>query len=190
MSWNTRRNLCRRKLIVTEEEEEEEEKDGQKVGNKLRPCRSKFPWTSGSEMGMTYKGARARRVSLPGAGISCTPSKNPTPQISRIHPTRRMTLGLEYWSDPFLPPETPETVLSSLCKISSEPFLLEYPCCSLYTRIPFCRLVTARVMYLPEDASGSLRFSLLERRNKEKGRVFRINVRSSPSHSFYELEGK
>lgn len=158
--------------------------DGRKVGNKLRPCRSKFPWTSGSEMGMTYKGARARRVSLPGAGISCTPSKNPPfPPLSKSHvrPTRRMTLGrgLRLNTDRTpLPPETPKTVLSSLCKISSEPFLLQYPC-SLYTRIPFCRLVTARVMYLPEDASGSLRFPLVAK-DKEKGRVFRINVRSSP----------
>lgn len=158
--------------------------DGRKVGNKLRPCRSKFPWTSGSEMGMTYKGARARRVSLPGAGISCTPSKNPPfPPLGKSHvrPTRRMTLGrgLRLNTDRTPPPpETPKTVLSSLCKISSEPFLLQYPC-SLYTRIPFCRLVTARVMYLPEDASGSLRFPLVAK-DKEKGRVFRINVRSSP----------
>lgn len=84
-----RRNLSRRKLIATEEAHVAE----QKVGNKL--CRSKFPWTSGSEMGMTYKGARARRVSLPGAGISCTPSKNPPPlgKSRVLRPTRRMTLA-------------------------------------------------------------------------------------------------
>lgn len=98
----------------------------QKVGNKL--CRSKFPWTSGSEMGMTYKGARARRVSLPGAGISCTPLKNPPPLCSRqiscttsnsSHDAGRRGLQLNTdRSSP--PPKNPETVLSSLCKISSE----------------------------------------------------------------------
>ena len=39
--------------------------------------RSKFPWTSGSEMGMTYKGARARRVSLPGEAYPVHSEESP-----------------------------------------------------------------------------------------------------------------
>lgn len=68
-------------------------------------------------MGMTYKGARARRVSLPGeaypvpwriSGKSCVcPARHMTPQPPP-----------EYWSP------SSETVerFASLCKISSEPF--------------------------------------------------------------------
>lgn len=39
--------------------------------------RSKFPWTNGSEMGMTYKGARARRVSLPGEAYPVHSEESP-----------------------------------------------------------------------------------------------------------------
>lgn len=107
----------------------------QKVGNKL--CRSKFPWTSGSEMGMTYKGARARRVSLPGAGISCTPLKNPPPLCSRQiscttsnsshDPGRR---GLQLNTDRSSPP--PRRTLKRFSRpfvksVARAFFLLEHP---------------------------------------------------------------
>lgn len=71
-------------------------------------------------MGMTYKGARARRVSLPGkaypipwriSGKSC------------VCPARHMTLQSppEYWS---LSSRGLGRRFASLCKISSEPFRL------------------------------------------------------------------
>lgn len=129
----------------------------QKVGNKL--CRSKFPWTSGSEMGMTYKGARARRVSLPGAGISCTPSKNPPPLCSRQiscttsnsshDPGRR---GLQLNTDRSSPPPRRslkrfsrpfvKSVASLFCSSILAPFILAF--LSLVVSLPSALCIFSR----------------------------------------------
>lgn len=81
--------------------------------------RSKFSRTSGSEMGMTYKGARARRVSLPGQAYPVHSEESPANLVYvQLVTWPWPRLAVEYWS------ASSETLkrFASLCKISSKPF--------------------------------------------------------------------